>query len=251
MDAIRLLKANVWHLREKPKHNEFTYSVYYLAQELGGKKEKQPKLFSFDRCNILSLHKKDLGAKDGTDWFSWVKEQYLKEGIDVELTDTVEVITHPRLFGYAFNPITFWMLLDTQKQIKAVLCEVHNTFGGNHNYILAPKDGSRIKAGDVFTAKKELYVSPFNTMEGYYTFSFSRNEKSFRADIVYCVGEDSVVKTSMAGNYTEFSSQSIVGVVIMYPLMTLLVVARIHWQAIILFIKGVPHTLQSRPINKD
>jgi uncharacterized protein len=251
MESTRLLKASVWHLRERPKRNEFTYAVYYVAYELGGEKVKKPTFFSFDRWNILSLYKKDLGPKDGTDWLPWVRSLYQQNGVQIEGTDTVEVISHPRLFGYAFNPITFWLLLDASKHIKAVVCEVHNTFGGNHNYVLSHKDGSFIKPEDVFIAQKELYVSPFNSMEGYYKFSFVRTPKKFKADIFYYVGEDSVVKTSMAGEYATFSSRTIIGVVIMYPLMTLLVVARIHWQALILFIKGVPHTLHNRPINKQ
>lgn len=247
MQSNRLLKAKVWHLREKPKRNEFTYSVYYLAHRVGSDLAKTPRLLSFDRFNVLSLYKKDLGKKDGSEWLPWIQDQFRSHGVAVSESDSVEVISHPRLFGYAFNPITFWLLLNEHEEIKAVLCEVHNTFGDTHNYVLAHPDGRAIAPEDVFTAAKNLYVSPFNTMDGYYTFTFARTADSFKTDIIYYVGEEAVVKTAMQGRYSRLSSLSILGVVFAYPLMTVMVVARIHWQAIKLWWKGVPHQLKKYP----
>lgn len=242
-----LLKAKVWHLREEPKHNKFTYSVYYLSRRLRAKEKSKPALLSFNRFNVLSLYNKDLGKKDGTSWLPWAQGEFEKAGVRVADTDDIEVITHPRLFGYAFNPITFWVLLSEYEEIKAVLCEVHNTFGDDHNYVLAHQDGKTIQPEDIFTAPKELYVSPFNTMEGYYTFSFKRSEKEFKTDIVYYSGEKFVLKTAMSGVYTPLTSPKILGVVFSYPLMTVMVVVRIHWQALKLYAKRVRHTLRLRP----
>lgn len=246
----RLLKAKVWHLREKPKRNEFTYNVYYLAHRLKVTGNKKPRLLSFDRFNVLSLYKKDIGPKDDSDWLPWATKMFAGKGLEVLDTDEIEVISHPRLFGYAFNPISFWMLLDASKNIKAVICEVHNTFGQHHNYVLAHADGSHIAPTDIFTEKKELYVSPFNTMDGYYTFSFLRTKEKFKADIIYYTAGEFVVKTAMAGSYAPLGSLAILGVVVKYPVMTILVVARIHWQAVRLFFKKVPHTLGVRPRDK-
>lgn len=247
MSNTRLLKAKVWHLREKPKRNEFTYSVYYLAHELNAKPTPKPRLLSFDSFNILSLYKKDLGPKDGSDWWLWATQQFEQATIPVTHTDTIEVISHPRLFGYAFNPISFWILLNETKDIKAVLCEVHNTFRGHHNYLLSNANGSFIQPHEIFTTPKKLYVSPFNTMEGYYTFSFLRTDKKFKSDIIYYVGEDAMVKTAMAGTYSRLTSLSILGVVVRYPFMTIMVVVRIHLQAVRLYLKKVSFTLKQRP----
>jgi uncharacterized protein len=247
MSNSRLLKAKVWHLREKPKRNEFTYSVYYLAHELKAEDTGKPRLLSFDSFNILSLYKKDLGAKDGSDWLSWITVEFQKANISINEIDTIEIISHPRLFGYAFNPISFWILLNESKDIRAVLCEVHNTFRGHHNYLLSNTDGSFIQPKDIFTTPKKLYVSPFNTMEGYYTFSFLRNEKMFKSDIIYHVGDEAVVRTAMTGSYSKLTDFSILGVVFSYPLMTIMVVVRIHWQAVRLYFKKVSFTLKQRP----
>lgn len=247
IQKTRLLPAKVWHLRERPKRNEFTYSVYYVAHRLKSGDAGRPKLLSFNSFNIFSLYNKDLGPKDGRDWLPWIQEEFQKHGVFVEQTDEVEVITHPRLFGYAFNPISFWILLNEQEEIKAVLCEVHNTFKDHHNYIIKHDDLRPIQPSDVFEAKKNLYVSPFNTMEGHYTFSFKRDERGFKTDIIYYKDESSVVKTAMAGSYQKLTSGTILASVARYPLMTVMVVVRIHWQAVKLFAKKVAHTLGSRP----
>ena len=244
-----LLKAKVWHLRERPKKNEFTYSVYYVAIRLKELASQKPTLFSFNRFNILSVYNQDLGKKDDTAWLPWIKEEFEKAGVEMLDTDDVEVIIHPRLFGYAFNPISYWLLLDSNNSIKAVLCEVHNTFKQAHNYVLAHDDKRPIAPTDTFTAKKQLYVSPFNTVDGYYTFTFAREHGKFTSNIFYYVGNECVVKTAMSGNYSPLTSPSILGVVVKYPLMTILVVARIHFQAVKLYFKKVRLTLDKRPKN--
>lgn len=243
----RLLKAKVWHRRDHPKVNEFTYSVFYVAHPLKRRATKKPFLFSINSFNILSLYHKDLGGRNSSDWLDWITQEFATHGIAIAADDNVEVITHPRLFGYAFNPISFWILLDSNEQVRAVLCEVHNTFKDTHHYLLKHDDLRPVQPNDVFTVKKKLYVSPFNTMDGYYTFSFLRNTETFKADIIYWVDNSPVVKTAMAGTYGRLTSFSILGLVAAYPFMTLLVVYRIHWQAIKLYIKKVPHTLKSRP----
>lgn len=243
----RLLRAKVWHLREKPKRNEFTYSVFYIAHLLNTPETKKSPLFSYDRFNLLSLHKKDLGPKDGSEWLPWVTEQFKQGGVLIGETDNIEVITHPRLFGYAFNPISFWILFNEREEIKAVLCEVHNTFKETHNYLLKHDDGRVIAATDVFEAAKKMYVSPFNKIEGYYKFSFLRTEQKFKADIHYYVGENPVVQTAVAGNYATLSTLGILQLLLLYPMMTVMVIVRIHWQALKLYVKKVPHTLPIKP----
>ena len=244
---MRLLKAKVWHLREKPKRNEFTYGVFYVAHPVFPVSQSKPKLLSFDRFNILSLYKKDLGPKDGSLWLPWVRTEYVQAGVRVEETDSIELITHPRLFGYAFNPISFWVLSNADGKMKAVLCEVHNTFGDDHNYMLTHPDGRCIDYSDVFRADKKLYVSPFNTMDGYYTFRFKKTEDRFNADIIYYVDDEFVLKTALAGVYESLTSPKILSLIVRYPLMTVMVIVRIHWQALILFFKKVKHTLGVRP----
>jgi DUF1365 family protein len=128
------------------------------------------------------------------------------------------------------------------------LCEVHNTFGSDHNYLLFHEDHRPILPTDTFSAVKELYVSPFNTVPpGSYTFTFTNTEERFASVINYFEQDVHLLNTYMGGRYRPLTSWAIATLVVMYPFMTMLVVFRIHLQAVILWYKGVPHTLDSRP----
>jgi len=247
MKSLRLLKGKVWHRRDEPAHNEFTYRVFYVSYGLSEIKDAKPTLFSFDRWNVMSVFAKDHGARDGSDLLEWAQETFMAAKVLVEERDKIELVTHPRVFGYVFNPISFYLLLGENKELKAVICEVNNTFDDNHNYVLAHEDLKSITKKDVFVADKVLYVSPFNNMEGGYTFSFSKSEEQFAADIVYMKEGKSVLKTAVAGSYARCTSWSILLTYFTYPLMTIMVIVRIHWQAVKLFFKKVPHTLADRP----
>ncbi len=41
--------------------------------------------------------------------------------------------TFPRVLGYVFNPVSFWLCHDRDGLLRAVLAEVNNTFGEHHN----------------------------------------------------------------------------------------------------------------------
>ncbi|MBP9668939.1 MAG: DUF1365 domain-containing protein [Candidatus Pacebacteria bacterium] len=248
MKNVELLTATVGHERFSPKKNAFTYQVYYTVCPVTNEPVATPALFSFNRFNVLSMHTKDHGPKDGSAWRPWIAAQCSTRGMHVADDDVVLLVAHPRLFGFAFNPISYWLVFEKNTHLKAVLCEVHNTFGDNHNYLLLNEDFRSIEPSDLFAAKKNLYVSPFNTVApGSYTFSFTVNPTKFKSVINYYENNVHLLNTYMGGTRTTLTTRRICTVVIMYPLMTLLVVWRIHWQAVRLYVKGVRPTLSSRP----
>jgi DUF1365 family protein len=166
----------------------------------------------------------------------------LKEAYDITL------ITMPRICGYAFNPITYWLITDKAKNVIAVVCEVHNTFKQTHNYLLTKPDFSAIEPDDILKLKKELYVSPYTKIEGYYEFTFMYKDDVFTSVINYFddTGRQ-VLNTYTGGTIESINSKKLLGTLVRYPFMTVLVVARIHWQALRLLIKKVAPTLKTRP----
>lgn len=249
MRTPHLLLATVGHERFSPKKNKFAYQVYYVALPVTEEEVVTPRLFSFNRFNILSVYTHDHGARTkSTSWRAWIHAQCAEHGFPLTQEHTVTLIAHPRLFGYAFNPISYWLIQNPSGALVAVLCEVHNTFGSDHNYLLFHEDHRPILPQDTFSAVKKLYVSPFNTVPpGSYTFTFTATDERFASVINYFEQDVHLLNTYMGGAYTPLTSWAIAKLVVMYPLMTLLVVFRIHFQAIILWYKGVPHTLNSRP----
>ena len=246
--SVKLLRARVGHKRLWPKQHSLLYRVFYVVVPITRTQPiRTPALLSFNRFNILSLYTKDHGAKQpDVEWYDFIAKQLKQAGQTLTADHSVTLICHPRLFGYAFNPISYWLINDANNQLVAVLCEVNNTFRGSYNYLLMNDHGDPITPEDVLRADKKLYVSPFNRVEGYYEFTFSSSESEFRSDITYFDDKRRVLDTFIGGNIRELSSWSVCSVVVLYPLMTVLVVVRIHWNALRLYLKGLKPTLKER-----
>jgi uncharacterized protein len=245
---LDLLLATVGHKRFTQRENTFAYRVYYVVCPVPNEGISTPRLWSFDRWNIFSMYRKDHGARDGSSWRAWITKECSTQGMALDTEDQVLLIAHPRLFGYAFNPISYWLIYEKSSYLKAVLCEVHNTFGSTHNYFLAHRDGSPIQPHDVFTAQKHLYVSPFNTVPpGSYTFTFSVTNGTYSSVIDYFENGERVLNTHMSGVRIPLTDAAIARTLFAYPCMTFLVLFRIHWQALRLYLKGVKNTLATRP----
>jgi DUF1365 family protein len=120
-----------------------------------------------------------------------------------------------------------------------VLCEVNNTFGERHNYIVAHADGRPIGSSDSLWARKVFHVSPFFPVRGDYRFRFVRRGKFRAVAIDYYDGGQLMLTTRVAGRAQPLSEAALLAALLRFPLMTLGVVARIHWQALRLALRRV------------
>jgi len=161
----------------------------------------------------------------------------------------IVLMTMPRMLGYVFNPVSFWFCRDRAGALRAVLCEVNNTFGERHCYLLA---GQNVAWGRELRASKVFHVSPFCAIEGGYRFRFMRTDVHPFADqrriqsprTVARVDHDDadgpLLQTSVSGALAPLTRRSAMGAFVRMPLMTFGVIARIHWQALKLWTKRVP-----------
>jgi hypothetical protein len=121
-----------------------------------------------------------------------------------------------------------------------VLAEVSNTFGGHHDYLLFNPDHSPLRDGQELKADKQFHVSPFCEVEGNYRFRFSVREQRIVAHIDYDDAGGPLLLTAISGRTQALSALALLAAFLRMPLLTLGVMARIHWQALKLWIKGVP-----------
>jgi len=150
----------------------------------------------------------------------------------------------PRVLGYVFNPVSFWLCYDEQKPsgqpLRAVICEVNNTFGEHHAYVCAGDEGQAIQPDHWFTAEKYFHVSPFLPREGHYAFRFRCDSEQFFAWIVYYdKNQNKTLTTTLQGQLKPFSTTNRCKAFFKYPLITLKATALIHWQAIKIVQKGI------------
>lgn len=224
------------HKRLFPRLNTFSYNVYYLALPLPA-----PTINGI----FTGFHPKDVGKRNGEDPLHWARDILREYGLD-NLIKEIVLITMPKILGYVFNPVSFYMCLDEERSLRAVICEVHNTFGEQHTYLCAHPDHRPITTECVMEADKLFHVSPFLNRAGHYTFrfSFSENHLSVGIDHYDQSGEKQLV-TTLVGKLSPLTPQSLRSAFWKHPMVTFKAIALIHYQAIKLVAKGIRYI--SRP----
>lgn len=231
--------ATVTHRRLRPVAHAFAYPAFYLTVPLDRLDSAGNSVLSIDRFNLLALHRRDHGPRDGGALEPWIRALLDANGLGDVCDGDVLLHTHARLMGYAFNPVSFWFCRDSSDRLRAVLAEVNNTFGEHHNYLIAHAGGAPIRPADWLTARKVFHVSPFCKVEGHYRFRFRLDDDRVVATLHYHDSDGPLLLTAMAAHRRRLSTATCLRAVAAQPLMTLGVVVRIHLQALRLWRKRV------------
>ncbi|MES3014710.1 MAG: DUF1365 domain-containing protein, partial [Pseudomonadota bacterium] len=126
----------------------------------------------------------------------------------------------------------------------AIVVEVNNTFGERHCYLL---DGDDLAFGRELRAAKVFHVSPFCEVAGSYRFRFMRTASRTVARIDHHDAQGALIRTSVSGRLQPLTSARARAAFFGMPLMTLGLIARIHWQALKLWRRRVPFFSKPAP----
>ena len=243
---MQLLQADIFHQRVRPKANTFGYRALYCLLPLRELENPQRHgLMGVGRPGLFSLWARDFG-EDGM-----TPRQHIRRILDAwnvhEADGEITLMALPRVLGYGFNPVSFWLCNDGHGNLRAALAEVNNTFGERHTYLCCHDDHRPIAPGDVLEARKKFHVSPFLKVQGRYFFRFSRAAGRIAIAIDLEDGEGLLLRTSVAGRPENLSSRRLLRALFANPLYPLKVIGLIHYQAVKLFLKGLPHFRKPPP----
>lgn len=238
--------GRVYHQRLKPFSHAFSYAVFFLRVPLSQLDTVRNRWCGLNRFNLMSFMLRDYGPRDGSNLETWARTLLQEHGV-TGADGEIVLQTFPRLLGYVFNPISVWYCFDRAGALRAAICEVNNTFGERHNYLVAHTDQRAIERGNELVAKKVFHVSPFCEVNGQYRFRFEQTGARAFAQVDYFDAEKSPLEnagkllvTTITGTPAPLNSSSAFSAFIRHPLMTIGVVARIHWQAFALWRKRLP-----------
>ncbi len=229
----------VMHERHAVSHNRFVYPGAFLRLPLSRLDELDVALLGIEQPSVFSFRSSDHGARDGTPLLPWIRHLLSMQGLADVADGEVMLHTMPRMFGYVFNPVSFWFCHDVSGELRVVLAEVNNTFGETHRYLVHHDDLSMIQHGDEFLAKKVFHVSPFFPVSGEYRFRFESHEGLHAVSIDYYDNGQLQLCTRVAGRAQPLDGHAMRRWLLRLPLMTFGVMARIHWQAMRLWLKKV------------
>lgn len=234
----RLFHSRVYHRRCKPKQHRLSYKVFFALFDLDelDTLHRRFRWFSVNSFNLFSFYDRDHGPGDNQPLRPWIERQLAKAGRP-DAAKRIEVLCFPRILNYAFNPITVYYCYDADDEFSAVLYEVNNTFGERHNYL------ALINASDKgivrHSCDKRFYVSPFMEVSGQYHFSIKRPDDRVIVHIHQTDQDGPILDAWVRGKRGEINDQALLTCLTAYPLLTLKVIAGIHYEALKLWLKGI------------
>ena len=236
------IQAQTHHARRGALKNAFTYGVDYVLTDLG---QVAPRLISRNHFNLWSLwdHRHG-GIRDdghGVEWFRSILEKRDFATKNAQLL----LLTQPSFLWFHFNPVSFWIAL-VDGTPRAFVAEVNSTFGQRHCYFCAREGFAPIRKSDTLIAEKLMHVSPFQKIAGRYEFNFEMTEDKIDIRILFNNGEHGVLAT-LAGERCAATSGSLAWAAIRRPFGAARVLALIHWQAAILYLKRAPFLKKQPP----
>ena len=229
--------GNVVHKRFKPKINFFKYKVYSLLLDLSEIHllDKNLKIFSYNKFNIVSFYDKDHGARDGSSIQNWVIDNLKKNNIDTNNIQ-IKLLCYPRIFGYVFNPLSIFYVYDKNLNLISILYEVKNTFGEQHTYVFKTDINNNLIK---HTCKKKFHVSPFIEMDCVYFFRLLKPSNTISVIIDQNDKEGKILYASQDGVKSEINNSNLTKSYLKHPLMTFKIILAIHFEAFKLWSKGI------------
>ncbi len=234
MSTIDHIAGETYHGRRGAIKNAFRYSIDYVMVDADAP-VRGPGLFRRNGGSLMSLHDSDHGgalkAGRGADW---VREVLAEHQID--LTGPIKLLAQPRMLGHVFNPVSFWLCYDADEVLRVVIAEVTNTFSQRHSYLCHHPDLREITKDETLDATKIFHVSPFQPIEGGYTFRFDVSDAHVHIVIDYSRGNGGLIAT-LKGDRQPLTNRSIIQAAFRRPFGSRRVLTLIHWQAIKLWWK--------------
>jgi DUF1365 family protein len=252
MAGEALYVGRVMHARLKPFRHRFAYRVFtclFDVDEIPAL-ARRLRLFAHNRFGLFAFHDRDHGARDGSPLRPWVERQLAGAGIDLA-GGRIELLCFPRLLGYVFNPLSIFFCRNPDGRLAAIVYEVKNTFGDQHCYVRAVGPRQTPDAPVLQQATKDFYVSPFIDMDCTYRFRVDEPGDRIGVLIRQSDAEGELLVATLTGRRQPLDDRRLAGAFLGHPLMTLKVIAAIHWEALWLWVKGarlVPRPTRNEPM---
>jgi DUF1365 family protein len=231
-----LLEGKVTHLRTRPFTYRLDNAVFYFALDLAELDEvaRRIRLLRRNRPGVLTFRDGDHLDPPAQDLEAAVRQHLRDQGVDPDGW-RVTLVTNLRVFGYVFNPASFYLCRDAAGELRVVVVEVHNTHGERHLYTLRPE---RQGTSHIASMDKDFYVSPFIDMEGRYTVRVRDDATSLRIAIDVGQGEAPVLHTSLVLRRVRLTDRAVARMLVRYPFVTQKTISAIHWHAWRLWRRG-------------
>ncbi len=235
---LRLWSGQTLHKRYFPFEREFRYALVLIDVDIDRLEEagRMSRLFAVNRPGLFSFHEGDHGSAGvARSLRSWADDLFAIAGVNLR-GGMIRLVTFPRHFFYKFAPLSLWYGYGRDGSLQGIIYEVRNTFGERHCYVAAT-EGAR----SVHFADKNFHVSPFFDVSGQYRFTLRAPGNLL--DVVVENMKDGT-RTHLANikaRMLEATTGNFLKLAMRNPMSTLGVTAGIHWQALLIWLRGAKY----------
>ena len=241
MTGSCLYVGSVFHRRFSPKPHRFRYRLFWLFVDLDELDaiDRRLRLFSLNRPNLFALYERDHARGEKAPLRPQIEELLAARDVDIQ-GGSIKLLTIPRTFGYAFNPLSVYYCARSDGALAAIVYEVHNTFGEHHAYVI-PAAGDRRRA-----CAKTFFVSPFLPMDLRYEFHAVPPGDTLSLAIRAVGPSGTVLLAGMKGERRPLTDAALLTAGLAVPAAGAKTIAAIHWEALRLWAKGTPFLWRGR-----
>ncbi len=241
--ASAIYVGKVTHRRLRPRIHALAYRVYMLLLDLDEVDRLDLRVLRRGRFGLMSFDPRDHGDGSATPLKIQTERRLRLAGVEGPL-GAVRLLTMPRVLGYGFNPISLYFCHRPDGDLMAVVHEVTNTFGERHAYVAPTQGAGRIHR---HTAPKRLHVSPFMDIDMGYAFRLSEPGETVEVLIDLNDSEGLRLATAFTGARRPLTDGQLLRAWLTHPLLTLKVIAGIHWEALRIWTRGVAYRRKPAP----
>ena len=267
----RIYTGWVAHQRFAPKKHGFKYRAFMMYLDL----DELPTLFknslfwSYNKANIASFKRADYYGDPQKPLKNEISD-LIYAATDQYPRGALRLLTNMRYFGHCFNPVSFYYCFEADgKNLQAIVTHITNTpWGEDYAYVhdytnqnSIEKITKNTKNGEItaFKLDKKFHVSPFMPMEISYDWAFKLHQnqlfvhmKNYQQtnDITSDITSE-IFNATLALQAQIITPKALNLLLIQYPLMTMKVVLGIYWNALLLWLKGIPFYSHPATNSKD
>lgn len=238
-----IYECEVMHHRLEPKEHHFRYRIFMLALDLDEIDAVAKHVFGFarNRKSIYEFRDRDHLTLPELGDCGTVRDHLTawleKNGIRLPGTSRITLVTLPRVFGYIFNPVSFFFCEEADGTPICAVVQVGNTFGEQKPYLLREPSGP---GAFRLITPKHFYVSPFTDLDLSFDFKLTVPGGHLDIHIDDRTADRRVLLSALTGRRVPLTSARLAWFTLKYPLITLKVIFLIHWHALLLWWKRLP-----------
>jgi len=231
--------GRVRHRRFLPRNHAFSYPffMYYLDLDRLGELPDLSPWFSARRFSLARFVRKDYLGDPETRLGSAVRLR-MAELTDEEVHGKTFGLLNLRTLGLYFSPVNFYFGFDQSGRCSHFLAEVSNIpWNQRHHYAYKLEPGNRWHREQ----DKQFHVSPFNPLDQQYGWHIESPGDRLELGIDVDDRRGRIFEARLDLQRRPLARADLRRLLMRKPAMTASIVAGIYFQALKLYLKGVPY----------